>query len=168
MRSRQKERNTRFYNRQRCGIASYVFLFLLLVACNKKVIPPAGYGQDVEVQYIVKDCTIVIPADTTALYLKWSELCDTANHSVINTVSNKLNKSVKKNRITAQTLVDDVGITFVCKEDSLLKVIEMITKTSKQEVTIENSKSGGWVTDYSILFLALACAVFGIVMLFRR
>lgn len=167
MRLQQRKRNTAFHSRERCGIAAYVLLLLFVIACNKKVTAPPV--QDKVVEYIVKDCTIVIPADTTALFLKWSELCDTLNRVTINSSTNPITKAIKKNRLSIQTLVDSAGITFVCKEDSLLKVIEMIRQTTTQQITpVKDTKTGGWITDYSILFLALACAVFGIVMLFRR
>jgi hypothetical protein len=163
MRLPVRMRNTGFHNRERLGLALYAFLILLGIACNKKVVPPPV--PDKVVEYIVQDCTIVIPADTTALFLKWSELCDTNTRYI----SVPFYKTIKKNRLSIVATSDSTGVTFVCKEDSLLKVIEMIKQTTKESLApVQSSKTGGWITDYSILFLALACAVFGIVMLFRR
>jgi len=145
--------------------AALVFIFICLLlsfACNKKVAPPPIPERVVE--YIVKDSTITIPADTHELFLRWSELCDTSLRMTPVPVA----ISTRKNKLTNIVRLDSAGVTFICREDSLLQVIQMLRQTTTSGSQGEPVKQGRGLTDYTILFLAVAVGVFGLVMLFRK
>lgn len=134
----------------------------LSISCNKKVAPPPLPERVIE--YVVKDSTITIPADTHELFLRWSELCDTSLRITPVPVA----ISTKKNKLTNIVRLDSSGVTFICREDSLLQVIQMLRQTTTSGSQIETNKEGRGLTDYTILFLAVAVGVFGLVMLFRK
>lgn len=145
--------------------AALTFAMLCLslsIACNKKIAPPQTPERVIE--YVVKDSTITIPADTHELFLRWSELCDTSLRITPVPVA----ISTKKNKLTNVVRLDTSGVTFICREDSLLQVIQMLRQTTTSGSQIETNKEVRGLSDYTILFLAVAVGVFGLVMLFRK
>ena len=142
------------------GVIGWVVIALVLLSlpsCCKKLTTTQTEVTTLE----VRDCTIVIPADTTALFLRWSELCDTTAH--VDTIFLSQSKS---GRIKQKVKRTSAGFQFTCHEDSLIQVIKGLqkiisTKEVKTETVAPKSGNGTRIT-WSLLLLAIAAVLVAI------
>lgn len=136
---------------------------LMLSSCNKKLTSTQTEVTTLE----VRDCTIVIPADTAALFLLWSELCDTTAH--VDTVYLSQSKS---GRIKQKVQRTQSGFIFTCKEDSLVQVIKGLQKIINTKTNVVESvapRNTNWMRfSWALLLLAIAAVLFAIQSIAKR
>lgn len=127
----------------------------LFSGCSRKSTPVVI----TDTQVIVKDCVITIPADTHQLFLKWSELCDTTKQDTVFITAKGKRKTIQVQRIGKD-------ITIICREDSLVKIIEQL-RLEKTKQLIEPSKNNSKVIHWSFLLFSTALLLVAINRLFR-
>lgn len=126
-----------------------LFLCQFFSGCNRKTTPVVI----TDTQVIVRDCVITIPADTHQLFLKWSELCDTTKQDTVFITAKDKRKTIQVQRIGKD-------ITIICREDSLVKIIEQLRKQTTN--VIQQPKKDYKILFYSLLLFSFALVLFAI------
>ena len=143
----------------RKGVTEFLFSIIVLGCLLMMLLWNTGCGickkqPEPEIKYVtvtdtvVKDTTIILPADTYALFVAWSELCDT-------TIIRDTVYVAKAGRKSALVKRDSTGFRFLCMEDSLKVVIKDLETRIKnvQPISVVKNNKPDWLPMHYILLL---------------
>jgi len=135
------------------SIILILLIFLSSCCAQRKTITTE---QEIKTEIVVKDCTIIIPADTVSLMLRYADLCDSTWRATLK------NQPVEKRGKRATVLVEatEHGIIINCNEDSLIEIIEGLRKetitATKTKVETKQENRTNRLLLFAIILVALA------------
>jgi hypothetical protein len=150
---------------------------------TRKTLVKTETRTDSTVTETTKPDSVIAPPDSVAMFLRWSELCDSAwrsrmilSDTIISTskeaIWDSLNHRVTRT-LTGTLKVTQDGLKFVCREDSLKAIIDSLVKVKTtstvvynqyEQVAAKNKWSPMWIV--SLLF-SLALLIFALYKLLK-